>query len=252
VPAETPAGATAEVWDREIAEAYDASTAPMFAPGVLGPAVEKLFELARGGPVLEFAVGTGRVALPLSARGVDVHGIELSPHMVEQLRRKPGAGAVAVTVGDMAHTRVPGSFTLVYLVFNTIMNVTTQRGQVAVFENASAHLAPGGRFVVEVVVPRLQAFGPGTLGRVSTLEPDHVGIERLDDPVAQIASSHHWMVVDGRLVRHTAPFRYVWPAELELMGRFAGLELHERWAWWDGAPFTHRSPQQVAVFEKPP
>ena len=233
------------MWDREIAEVYDANSARNFEPSVLDPIVDLLADLARGGPVLEFAVGTGRVALPLSARGVAVCGIELSPHMVEQLRPKPGAEKVPVTVGDMTATRVPGRFKLVYLVANTIMNVTTQDEQIAVFTNAAAHLEPGGCFVVEVGVPQ-----PQETGRVFALETDHVGIETYDDLVGQIASSHHWIEVDGHLVRHSAPYRYVWPSELDLMARIAGLRLRERWAGWDRTPFMSESKSQVAVFEK--
>jgi len=239
-------------WGREVAEVYDATYSAMFDASVVDPTVEVLAELARDGPALELAVGTGRVALPLSARGVAVHGIELSPHMVEQLRSKAGADAVPVTVGDMTTTRVPGSFTLVYLVANTIMNVATQDEQLAVFANAAAHLQPVGCFVVEVVVPQLRRVPPGEVGRIFTLDPDHVGIETFDDLVGQVAWSHHWMAVEGRLVRHAAPYRYVWPSELALMARIAGFRLAERWAGWDRSPFTSDSPSQVAVFEKMP
>src|SRR5947209_12771316 len=202
---------SSEVWGRELAEVYDRTYAAGFAPSVLDPTVDVLAELARGGPALEFAIGTGRVALPVSARGVAVSGIELSPHMVEQLRAKPGADAVQVTVGDMTTTRVPGTFKLVYLVANSIMNVTTQDGQLAVFANAAAHLDEGGSFVVQVIVPQLRSVPVGQVGRVFRLDPDHVGIETFDDLVGQIASSHHWVEVDGRLVRHSAPYRYIWP-----------------------------------------
>jgi SAM-dependent methyltransferase len=233
-------------WDREIAETYDAASAAMFDAAVLEPTVDLLVELASGGPALEFAVGTGRVALPLSTRGVSVSGIELSPHMAEQLRAKPGADVVAVTTGDLTTTRLAGTFRLVYLVWNAIMNVTTQEEQLAVFTNAAAHLEPGGLFVVEVEVPR----APSDVGRVFAMADDHVGIDTYDDPVGQILSSHHWMRVDGRLVRHSAPYRYVWPSELELMGRVAGLRLARRWAGWRKEPFTAGSVNQVAVFEK--
>jgi len=239
-------------WGREIAEVYDATSAVMFDSTVLDPTIDLLSELAAGGRVLELAVGTGRVALPLAGRGLEVHGIELSPDMVEQLRAKPGAEAVAVTVGDMTSTSVPGAFTLVYLVFNTIMNVTTQEEQVAVFANAAAHLAPGGCFAVEVVVPQLRRLVPGEMGRVFEMDPDHVGIETFEDPVGQISWSHHWMSVAGRLVQHSAPYRYVWPSELDLMARLAGLRLRDRWAGWDRAPFTADSRSQVAVYETAP
>ena len=182
-----------------------------------------------------------------------MHGLELSPHMAAQLRAKPGADAVPVTIGDMTTTRVPGApFTLVYLVANTIMNVTTQDAQLAVFANAAAQLAPGGCFVVEVIVPQLRRVPPGETARVFTLDPDHVGIETFDDVAGQIAWSHHWIEAGGRLVRHSAPYRYVWPSELDLMARIAGFRLRDRWAGWDRAPFTSDSQSQVAVFEKNP
>ncbi|CAN5698857.1 MAG: class I SAM-dependent methyltransferase [Acidimicrobiia bacterium] len=237
-------------WGKDIAEVYDATYSAQFAPSVLDPLVDLLTELARGGPALEFAVGTGRVALPLSARGISMRGVELSPHMVEQFRAKSGADTVPVTIGDMTTTRVPGTFKLVYLVANTIMNVTTQDEQLRVFANAAAHLETGGHFVVEVIVPQLRSVPPGEMGRVFTLDPDHVGIETFDDLVGQIAWSHHWMEVEGRLVRHSAPYRYVWPSELDLMARLAGLRLRHRWAGWDQTPFTSESLSQVAVFEK--
>lgn len=237
------------LWGRELAETYDASSPEMFDPAVLEPVVDLLAGLAGGGQVLELAIGTGRVALPLAARGGRVAGIELSPHMVEQLREKPGADEIEVVVGDMTSARVEGEFSLVYLVFNTIMNVTTQEEQVAVFRNASAHLVPGGHFVVEVVVPR-----PGdewsSSGRVFAMSDNHVGIDTLDDPIGQISSSHHWMEVDGRLVRNSAPFRFIWPSELVLMGQLAGFFLADRWSGWQREPFTAESTSQVAIFEK--
>lgn len=238
------------IWGPEIAAVYDQTYSAGFAPSVLAPMVDRLAELAGGGPALEFALGTGRVALPLSQRGVSVYGIELSPHMVEVFRAKPGADAIPVRIGDMTTSRITGSFKLVYLVANTIMNVTTQEEQLAVFTNAATHLQPGGKFVVELIVPQLRNAPPDGLGRVFTLESDHVGIETFDDLVGQIAWSHHWMELDGRLVKHSAPYRYVWPAELDLMARLAGFQLQTRWADWDRAPFTSDSPGQVAVFEK--
>jgi SAM-dependent methyltransferase len=237
------------MWERDIADAYDQTTANMFERSVVGPTVDFLADLADGGAVLEFAIGTGRIALPLAARGLRVHGIELSPHMVERLRSKPGASTIDVTIGDMTTTRVPGSFAVVYLVFNTITNVTTQAEQVAVFRNAAAHLEPGGCFVVEVVVPQLRRLPVGEVGRVFELETDHVGIETFDDLVGQVSWSHHWMSVDGQLVRHSAPYRYVWPSELDLMAQLAGLRVRERWATWSRAPFTSESTSQVVAYE---
>jgi len=238
-------------WGREIAEVYDTTSAAMFESDALDPVVTLLAELAGDGRALEFAIGTGRVALPLSARGVSVHGIELSPHMADQLRKKPGAESIGLTIGDMSASRVEGTFRLVYLVFNTIMNVTTQEEQVAVFANAAAHLEPSGSFVVEVLVPQLRRLPSTELGRVFTMEADHVGIETLDDVAGQISWSHHWMQVRGRLVRHSAPYRYVWPSELDLMARLAGLQLRNRWSGWLRDPFTGSSVDQVVIYEKP-
>ena len=240
------------LWGEDIAFAYDTTYAAKFDPAVLGPIVDLLAELSDGGPALELAVGTGRVALPLRERGIEVHGIELSPHMVEQLRKKSGAEALTVVVGDMTSAKGPaaGEYALVYLVANTIMNVTTQDEQTAVFRNSFEQLRPGGRFVVEVIVPQLRRVPPSETARVFTLEPEHVGIETFDDVVGQIAWSHHWMAVDGRLVHHSAPYRYVWPSELDLMAELAGLRLEHRWSDWNRAPFTADSASQVAVFER--
>jgi SAM-dependent methyltransferase len=240
------------LWGAEIASSYDSGSGEMFAPAVLGPTVDVLASLAGHGGALEFAIGTGRVALPLSERGVRVAGIELSPDMAAVLRGKPGAAAVPVTIGDMTSTRVPGVYSLVYLVFNTIMNVTTQDEQVAVFANAAAHLIPGGRFVVEVGLPAVSGLPAGELGRVFDVSPGHVGIDTIDDPVGQITSSHHWSLIDGQWRQSSAPYRYVWPSELDLMGRLAGFRLEHRWAGWDKAPFTGTSTSQVAVYEKVP
>jgi SAM-dependent methyltransferase len=239
------------VWGKDLADIYDLTYSGESEPSAIEPMVDFLAELAGGGPALEFAVGTGRVALPLQARGISVRGIELSPHMVEQLRGKPDAATVAVTVGDMTTARVPGSFKLVYLVANTIMNVTTQDEQLAVFANAAAHLEPGGSFVVELIVPQIRRVPLGEVGWIFTLDPEHVGIETFDDPVAQIAWSHHWVDVGGRLVRHSAPYRYIWPSELDLMARIAGLRLRDRYADWDKGLFTSESTSHVSVFDKP-
>jgi SAM-dependent methyltransferase len=239
-------------WDREIAEVYDATYAGQSDPSVLDPMVAVLYELAAGGRALEFGVGTGRVALALSGRGVAVHGIELSPHMVEQMRAKPGGDSLPVTIGDMTCTRLASSFQLVYLVANTIMNVTTQDDQLAVFANAAAHLRPGGCFVVEVIVPQLRRVPLGEVARVFTLDADHVGIETFDDLVEQVAWSHHWISIEGRLVRHAAPYRYVWPSELDLMAKITGFRRHARWAGWAAQTFTSDSLSQVAFYTKLP
>ena len=236
------------VWGREIAEVYDATYAALEEPSVVDPMVDLLAQLVGDGAALEFAVGTGRIALPLSARGIPVHGIELSPDMVEQLRAKPNADAVSVTIGDMTTTRLSDHFELVYVVANSIMNVTTQEEQIAVFSSAAAQLVAGGHFVVELIVPQLRRVPPSEVGWVFRLDPDHVGIETYDDIVGQVAWSHHWIEVDGRLVRHSAPYRYIWPAELVLMAKMTGFELQDRWGNWDRSPFTSESAKQVAVF----
>lgn len=217
---------------------------------VLNPILDRLAEFAGNGAALEFAVGTGRVALPLSTRGIAVRGIELSPHMVDRMRAKPGADAVPVIVGDMTNTRAPGEFSLVYLLANTIMNVTTQAEQVAVFANAAAHLGRGGRFVIEVIIPQIRSVPRGEVGRVFTLEPEHIGIETFDDLVGQIAWSHHWADVAGQLVKHSAPYRYVWPSELDLMAMLAGMGLRERWSDWNRQPFTNASTKHVSIWQK--
>lgn len=238
------------MWGPEIAEIYDSTYPSDSEDEGLRPMTDLLAELAGGGAALEFAIGTGRVALPLSRRGVPVSGIELSPHMAEKLRGKPGAEAIPVTEGDMTTAKVPGTFSVVYLVANTIMNVTTQEEQLEVFANAASHLEPGGCFVVELIVPQLRRVPRGENAHVFTLEPNHVGIETFDDLVGQIAWSHHWIEIGGRLVRHAAPYRYVWPSELDLMARLAGFRLLARWGDWSKAPFTDDSVSQVAVFQK--
>jgi SAM-dependent methyltransferase len=243
-------GVASVVWHEELAAVYDDVYAGQAAPSVVEPIAGVLTELADGGAAVEFAVGTGRIALALSARGVPVTGIELSPHMAARLRAKPGGEAVPVLVGDMTTTTANGPFALVYLVANSIMNVTTQEEQLAVFGNAAAHLGPGGRFVVSVIVPQPGSVPVGGHGRVFALDQDHVGIETFDDPVGQIAWSHHWVTVDGRLIRHSAPYRYVWPAELDLMARLAGFRRAHRWADWERSPFTAESDRHVTVYER--
>jgi SAM-dependent methyltransferase len=198
---------------------------------------------------LELAIGTGRVALPLSARGVCVRGIELSQAMAAQLRAKPGADAIDVTIGDMTTTRVEGSFRLVYLVYNTIENLVTQDAQVDCFRNAAAHLEPGGRFVIEVEVPQLRRLPPGDAARVFDLSADHLGVDELD-VVAQRGISHHYWHDGDRVRVFSMPWRYAWPAELDLMARIAGMTLRERWGDWDRTPFTSESTKHVSVWEK--
>jgi SAM-dependent methyltransferase len=235
----------------DVAARYDDDSAGMFSPDVLDPAVDRLEALAGGKPALELAIGTGRVALALAERGVAVTGIELSPAMVEQLRAKPGGADIPVTLGDMATTRVAGTFGLVYLVFNTIVNLTSQDAQVDCFVNAAAHLDPGGCFVVEVGVPQLQRLPPGDRANVIGVEDAYWGIDEFD-VVEQRLVSHHFTATDGGIRHRSIPFRYVWPSELDLMARLAGLRRRDRWGDWSGAPFTEHSRAHVSVWEKPP
>jgi SAM-dependent methyltransferase len=236
-------------FDERIAKAYDAKWANLAEPAVVDPAVNFLAELAGTGAALELGVGTGRLALPLSRRGVRVHGIELSPAMVAQLQAKPGADTIGVTIGDFATTRVGGTFTVAYLVRNTIANLTTQDQQVACFGNVAAHLEPGGRFVIELYIPELQRLPPGETIRAFDVTPTHLGFEEYD-VATQIAYSHHYWMVDGKLETFSAPFRYVWPSELDLMARLAGMTLRERWSSWTREPFTSDSRSHVSVWEK--
>ncbi len=235
----------------DVAVRYDEGVSSMFAADVLGPAIDVLAELAGDGAALELAVGTGRVALPLAARGVPVAGIELSAAMAERLAAKDGASRIAVTIGDMATTRVAGTFRVVYLLYNTIGNLTTLDEQVACFANAADHLEPGGSFLIEVGVPDLRRLPPGRDAVVFAHAPGYVGYDRYTDLVAQQATSHHF-IADGSGVRElTTPFRYVWPSELDLMAMLAGLRLRHRWAGWDRSPFTGDSTSHVSVWEKP-
>jgi hypothetical protein len=236
-------------FDERIAKSYEAKWPDLFEPAVVDPAVRFLAELAGTGASLELGIGTGRIAIPLSQRGVRVHGIDLSPDMVTQLKAKPGTDDIGVTIGDFATTSVGGTFKLAYLVRNTIMNLTTQEEQVACFGNVAAQLEPGGCFVIEVGVPGLQRLPPGETVRAFTVTPTHLGFEEYD-VATQIAFSHHYWVVDGQLETFSAPFRYVWPSELDLMARLTGMTLRERWSDWTREPFTSVSTKHVSVWEK--
>ena len=238
-------------FDERIARSYDAKWPELFDPAVVDPAVSFLADLVGSGAALELGIGTGRIALPLSQRGVRVHGIELSPAMVAQLQTKPGADNIVVTIGDFASTRVDGSFRLAYLLRNTITNLTTQDAQVECFRNVAAHLEPGGCFVIEVYIPELQRLPPGETIHPFTVTPTHLGFEEYD-VATQIAFSHHYWVVDGQLETFSAPFRYVWPSELDLMARLVGMTLRERWSDWEREPFTSDSRSHISVWEKTP
>jgi SAM-dependent methyltransferase len=239
-------------FDERVAARYDESAeiSGMFDLAVVDPAVDLLVELAGSGRALELGIGTGRIALPLARRGVPVHGLELSRAMAARLRAKPGGEDIGVTIGDFATATADGTFSLAYLVFNTIMNLTTQAEQVACFRNAAAHLEPGGCFLVEVIVPDLQRLPPG-----ETVRPFHVSETRWGFDEYDVASqglvSHHLELVEGRAERSSIPFRYVWPAELDLMAELAGLTLRDRWGGWRREPFASDSRRHVSVWRKP-
>jgi SAM-dependent methyltransferase len=237
-------------FDAWVAQRYEVLWPELFDPDVLHPTVDFLADLAGAGSALEFGIGTGRVALPLSRRGIRVHGIELSAAMLERMRAQPGADAIGVTHGDFATAHVDETFALVYLVRNTITNLITQDEQIEVFRNAAAHLEPGGCFVIENYIPALQRLPPGETTRVFKATPTHLGFEQYD-LTAQIAVSHHYWQIDGEILTRSTPHRYAWPSELDLMARLAGLTLHERVADWHRAPFTSDSQSHISVWQKP-
>jgi SAM-dependent methyltransferase len=238
-------------FDEPVAARYDESSADMFDPEVVDPVVEFLAELAGGGRALELGIGTGRIALPLARRGVSMHGIELSKAMAARLRAKPGGEEIGVTIGDFATTAVEGTFSLAYLVFNTIGNLTTQAAQVACFQNVATHLEPGGCFVIEVGLPDLQRLPFGETIRPFRLTDSHLGFDTYDVPNQGLVSHHYTRDADGRFAYSSGPFRYVWPSELDLMARIAGMTPRERWSDWKREPFTSVSEKLVGVWEKP-
>ncbi len=239
-----------EVWGDETARNYDDRHSEMFEAAAVTPTVDLLAELASGGKALEFAIGTGRIALPLADRGVEVSGIELSTPMIDALRAKPGSDRVSVTIGDMSSTTVDASFKLVYLVYNTITNLLTQEAQIACFENAAAHLEPGGFFLIETYVPNLQRLPFGERAVPFDLSDNHIGIDEYD-VAEQMLTSHHVHIRPDRVVKTSGRFRYGWPAEYDLMARIAGLRLRDRWADWDRSHFDRWSTGHVSVWEKP-
>ncbi|MEP6626221.1 MAG: class I SAM-dependent methyltransferase [Acidimicrobiia bacterium] len=237
------------IFDERFAPFYDATAADMFDPAILSPTVEFLAALATTGTALELGVGTGRVALALSDRGVHVHGIEISPAMVAVLQAKAGAETITVTIGDFATTRLDARFGLAYLVYNTISNLITQDEQVDCFQNVARHLEPGGHFVIELGIPEVR-LPPGDTHRVFEATSTHVGVDEYD-LVAGTLTSHHWYMVDGRSEQFASTHRITWPAELDLMARIAGMSLVERWADWDRTPFTAESRKHISVWQKP-
>jgi SAM-dependent methyltransferase len=242
---------TSEVWDESEASRYDETSAEMFAPEVLEPTVNLLAELAFGGHALEFAIGTGRVAVALRGHGVSVSGIDLSEPMVRQLRQKVTEEELPVVVGDMTTTRMPGSFNLVYVVFNALANLQTQHEQVECFVNAARHLAPGGRFLVELWVPPLRRLAPGETAVLFDASEEHVGFDTYDTATQRCASHHFFIDADGSYRSDIGHFRYAWPSECDLMAQLAGLTLEARFGDWDRRPFTSSSDKHVSVWQRP-
>jgi SAM-dependent methyltransferase len=240
-----------EIWDAEAAQRYDTAGTGMFADDVLGPAVDRLAQLAGDGRALEFAIGTGRVAVPLAERGVPVTGIELSHPMLDQLRTKADEATIPVVVGDMATAVAPGRYTLVYLVYNTISNLLTQAEQVSCFRNAARHLVPGGRFVIELGVPELRKLPPGQQATVFHSEPGYIGLDTYDVLRQHLVSHHFHFDERGHARLFRSPHRYIWPAELDLMAQLAGFELEARHADWTRAEFTAESDSHVSVYRIP-
>jgi Methyltransferase domain len=236
-------------FDERIAKRYEARWPELFEPAAIDPVVGFLADLAGTGAALELGIGTGRIAIPLSQQGIRVHGIDLSPDIVAELRAKRDTDDIGVTIGDFATTKVGGRFKLAYLVRNTIMNLTTQDEQVACFQNVAAHLEPRALFVIEVMVPELQRLPPGETVRAFTVTPTHLGFDEYDVAPQGLISHHYW-VVDGQLETRSTPFRYVWPSELDLMAQLAGMTLRERWSDWTRVPFTSDSRSHVSVWEK--
>jgi len=242
---------SSEVWDADAAATYDEDVADLATAAVLAPTIDYLVELATGGAALEFAIGTGRVAVPLRGRGVDVSGIELSQPMIDVLRTKVSPVEIPVVRGDMATTRVDGEFSLVYLVFNTISNLRTQAEQVECFKNAARHLTPGGHFVIELWVPPLRSMPPGQTAVPFDVSDGHLGFDTYDVVTQECASHHYTKAADGTVRYSIGHFRYVWPSELDLMAQLADLELEHRYADWDKSPFTSESKSHISVYRKP-
>jgi SAM-dependent methyltransferase len=233
-----------------VAQGYDAGSANMYDPAVLEPTVRFLVDVAAGGAALEFGIGTGRVALPLSRHGVEVHGIDISMDMIRELRTKPGAESINAVIGDFATTALPKRFKLVYLVYNVISNLTTQAEQVECIRNAARHLVPGGQLVIELWIPDLRRFPPGAVAIPFDMSPNHVGFDELDVATQQ-GVSHHYCIERDRIAHFDSPYRYVWPSELDLMAQIAGLDLRERWADWNRSRFTSESRKHISVYQSP-
>ncbi len=240
---------TTDYFNEPVAALYDADVEDMFDSAVVDPVVDQLQKLCAENGALEFGVGTGRIASPLSQRGVAVTGIDLSDAMMRRVSGKPNADKIKLVQGDFSCTSVDGSFDLVYLVFNTLMNLTSQEAQLACFQNAANHLVPGGHFVVEVMMPRLQWLNPGSKHMVWDFSAQHRGIDEYD-LATQGLISHHTFSREGKETSSSIPFRYVWPGELDLMAKLSGMTLQSRWEDWSGSKFTHDSENQIVVWRK--
>lgn len=245
----TSTAAPRDYFNEPVAARYDETSSEMFEPEMVEPAVAFLAGLAWGGDALELGIGTGRLAVPLSRRGIRVSGIDLSEAMVARMRAKPGGEAIEVALGDFATTSLGRRFSLAYLVYNTIENLTSQDAQVDCFRNVAAHLHPGGCFVIEVEVPQLQRLPPGETFRPFSVTATHLGFDEIDVATQRLVS-HHYLVHGDHVQRISMPFRYVWPSELDLMARIAGMELRERWADWSREPFTSDSVSHVSVWQR--
>lgn len=241
-----------DIWDADAAHHYDTPGTGMFAPDIINPTVDRLHQLADGGHALELAIGTGRVAIPLTQRGTPVTGIELSGAMIDQLRTKADNTTIPVIQGDMATTTAPGHYTLVYLIYNTISNLLTQTEQIQCFHNAARHLTPGGRFVIELWVPELRKLPPGQPATVRPTPPGYIALDTYDT-LNQRVVSHHFHFDDNskQATLFRTPHRYIWPAELDLMAQLAGFHLETRHADWHGTPFTADSHDHISVYRIP-
>ncbi len=238
------------IFDERIAANYDFADREMFDENHLEYISSFLAELANDQRALEFAIGTGRVALPLQKHGIEVHGIELSQPMVDQLFAKPEAESINVVVGDMASAKIPEKFQLVYLVYNTITNLITQDEQVECFKNAASHLQAGGFFVIEDQVPTIRNLPEGTTTSAFDVSREHIGIDTFDILNQTVVSHHYWIDAD-RVEIFDSTHRYAWPSEYDLMAKIAGLELFGRWGGWDKSEFTSASKSHISVWKKP-
>ncbi len=240
-------GYTAATYGDRMADVYDS----FYGPVDVELRIDVLEELAAGGRALELGIGTGSFALPLAARGVEVHGIDASEAMVEQLRAKAGGAGVPVTIGDFADVEVEGTFSLIYVLNNTLFMLTEQEEQVRCFENAAARLEDSGVFLVDAFVPDVTRFDRGqeVRARLPDLETVRLDVST-HDPMKQLVDFRHVLVSEAGIRVYPAQLRYAWPSELDLMAQLAGLRLRERWGDWNRSPFTSKSEGHVSVYER--